>query len=107
MCGGGAARRQHHREQEAMRAATAEANRIEAQQRQFQEELMAMRPKEPEMPGYTPDPFRVRTNSEVSGGNLALRRKQKSSKRTVADLRIAKTPAINTGGVDTSGINLG
>jgi hypothetical protein len=106
----GASRRQHHRQQEAMRAANAEANLIrsqqEAAQRAYEAQIEAMR-KQAE--ALTPDAPPRPIQSTVDAANVGIRtaRSQRGTTaglaRGVASLRIP----LNVGGTSGSGLNIG
>ena len=108
----GAERRQHHRQQEGMRAANEEANRqraaMEAQQRAFQEQLAAQRQamlEQTEAMRNAAAPIISTVGQENIGVRTArsARGTAASLARGVASLRIP----LNVGGSSGSGLNIG
>ena len=110
----GAARRQHHRQQEGMRAATAEANRqmqmMEAQQKAFQDQLAIQREA---MMAQT-EAMREAMAPTVTTGTGATKnvgvRTARSRRKTVAGLGkgvSALRIPLNVGGSTGSGLNIG
>ena len=110
----GASRRQHHRQQEGMRAANEEANRqraaAEAQQRAFQEQLAAQRQAmlaQTEAMRAAEAPTQILSTLEA--GNVGIRTARSTRGTTaglargVASLRIP----LNVGGTSGSGLNIG
>jgi len=106
----GAARRQHHKQQEGMRAATADANRIRAMQeesrRQFQLQIEAMRAQaEALKPEKAPRPLQSTLDDSRTGVRTARSRRKTVAGlgKGVASLRIP----LNVGGTTGSGLNIG
>jgi len=105
--GAGAQRRQHHRQQEAMREATAQRNAFEAQQRAYEEQMRRQTEallKQPE----TYEPPRT-IASTIETGRTGVRTARTARGTTaglakgVASLRIP----LNIGGISGSGLNIG
>ena len=104
----GASRRAHHRQQEAMREANAEANRVraamEAQQSQYQAMIDALKPKA-QVPDAAPRP--VQSTLDMSGGGIRTARSARGTvrgpSRGLAALRIP----LNIGGGTGGGLNIG
>jgi len=109
----GASRRQHHRQEEGMRAATAEANRqraiMEQQQRAFQEQLAAQRQAMLEQTEAMRGAQTTKILSTLEAGNVGIRTARSTRGTTaglargVASLRIP----LNVGGTSGSGLNIG
>ena len=113
----GAGRRQHHAQQEAMRAANAEANRqkamMEAQQRAMEEQLKLQREammKQTEAMREALAPDIRKTGATLGAQNLGVRtsraRRQATAAtvgRGISSLRIP----LNIGGDTGSGLNIG
>ena len=106
----GAARRQHHKRQEGMRAATAEADRIQAIQeesrRQFQLQIEAMRAQaEALTPDAPPRPIQSTVDASRTGVRTArsARGTVRGLSRGLAALRIP----LNIGGGTGGGLNIG
>ena len=113
MCDGG--RRAHHRQQEQMRAETAQRDIFEQAQRDRQAELdrmMAMqaaadRRQQEAMKMIAESskaPFKVKTAADAT--TPLMRTKQKQNPTGIAALRINRTPSTNIG-MGTSGTNIG
>ena len=114
----GAGRRQHHRQQEAMRAANAEANRMKAmmeqQQKAMEEQLKIqreamMKQTEAMREAMAPD-IRKTTGATLGAQNLGVRssraRRQATAAtvgRGISSLRIP----LNIGGETGGGLNIG
>ena len=103
----GAQRRQHHRQQEAMRAATAERNIFEAQQRAYEEQMRRqtealLKQQETYEPPQT-------IASTIESGRTGVRTARSTRgttaglSRGIAQLRIP----LNLGGTSGSGLNIG
>ena len=106
----GASRRAHHRQQEAMRAANAETNRIRAIQeesrRQYQLQIEAMRAQaEALTPDAPPRPIQSTIDASRTGVRTARSARGTVSglSRGLAALRIPLNIGGNTGG----GLNIG
>mgnify|MGYP003321388420 CR=1 FL=1 len=106
MCGGGAARREHHRREEAKREANRQANEFEAQMKAQEEANMkmieALKPKEDK---YTPPPMSA--NAQLGTEGVRRRKAKKTStlgaSRGIAQLRIP----LNVGQSSSGGTNVG
>ena len=108
----GAARRLHHKQQEGMRAATAEANRqrqmMEAQQKAFQDQLAIQREA---MMAQTEAMREAMAPTVTTGAtkNVGVRT-ARSRRKTVAGLGkgvSALRIPLNVGGTTGSGLNIG
>ena len=108
----GAQRRQHHRQQEAMRAATAEANQqramMEAQQKAFQEQLKmqreAMLAQTKAMQEATAP--KITTLSDAGVGIKLGGSKKKTAASMAKGASSLKIP-LNVGSNTGSGLNIG
>ena len=110
----GAQRREHHRQQEAMRTATADANAqraaMEAQQRAFQEQLAAQRQTmlaQTRAMRAAQAPTSILSTLEAGNvgvrTGLSTRGTTAGLSRGIAQLRIP----LNLGGTSGSGLNIG
>ena len=108
----GAARRQHHKQQEGMRAATAEANRqramMEQQQKAFQDQRKLQRESmmaQTEAMREAMAPVRTTGATQNVGVRTARSRRKTVAGlgKGVASLRIP----LNVGGTTGSGLNIG
>jgi len=115
MCGGG--RRAHHRQQEQMRAETAQRNIFEQAQRDRQSEIDRMMAMQQEADRRQQDalrmisesskqPFRLRTAAEAATPLLKTKQKTAQAQRGVSSLRISRTPGTNIG-MGEGGTNIG
>ena len=113
MCGGG--RREHHRQQETMRAETAQRNIFEQAQRDRQAELDRMLAMQADadqrqqsalraIAESSKAPFKVKTAADAT--TPLMRTRQKQDTANLASLRINRTPSTNIG-MGTSGTNIG
>ena len=113
MCGGG--RREHHRQQETMRAETAQRNIFEQAQRDRQAELDRMLAMQADadqrqqsalraIAESSKAPFKVKTAADAT--TPLMRTRQKQDTANLASLRINRTPGTNIG-MGTSGTNIG
>ena len=113
MCGGG--RREHHRQQEQMRAETAQRNIFEQAQRDRQAELDRMLAMQSDadqrqqaalraIAESSKAPFKVKTAADAT--TPLMRTRQKQDTANLASLRINRTPGTNIG-MGTSGTNIG
>ena len=111
----GAQRRAHHRQQEGMRAATAEANRqraaMEAQQRAYQEQLRMQRES---MMAQTQAMREAMAPPLTTGGTLGAQnvgvrtaRSQRGSVRGLSRGLAALRIPLNIGGGAGGGLNIG
>ena len=112
MCSG---RREHHRQQEQMRAETAQRNIFDQAQRDRQKELDRMMAMQAEadkrqqealkmIAESSRQPIKVKTAADAR--TPIMRTKQKTSATGIASLRINRTPSTNIG-ISTSGTNIG
>ena len=106
----GAQRRQHHKQQEGMRAAAAEVSRIreiqEESRRQFQLQIEAMRAQaEALKPEEAPRPLQSTLDDSRTGVRTARSRRKTLAGlgKGVSALRIP----LNVGGTTGSGLNIG
>ena len=113
----GAQRRAHHRQQEGMRAATAEANRqraaMEAQQRAYQEQLRMQRESmmaqtQAMREAMAPD-IRQTVGGTLGAQNIGVRtaRSQRGSVRGLSRGLAALRIPLNIGGGAGGGLNIG
>jgi len=113
MCGGG--RREHHRQQEQMRAETAQRNIYEQAERDRLAQAEAMRRMQEEAQARQQEslrmiaesskqPFKVKTKEDAT--TPLMRTRQKKSTSGIASLRINRSPGANVG-TGTSGTNIG
>jgi hypothetical protein len=106
----GAQRRQHHRQQEAMRAANAETNRIRAMQeesrRQYQLQIMAMRAQ---AEALTPDapPRPIQSTLDASRTGIRTARSARGTVRGFSRGLSALRIPLNIGGGTGGGLNIG
>ena len=114
MCSG---RRAHHRQQEQMRAETAQRNIFEQAQRDRQAELDRMMAMQQEADKRQQDalrmiaesskqPFKVKTAADATTPLMRTRQKSSGAATGLASLRINRTPGANIG-AGTSGTNIG
>lgn len=117
MCFGGG-NNAHHQEEEKRRQGGMEAARAHQAEldRRAQADRMRRMQEEADrvqqemlnrIVSSSKQPYQVRTQADASTPLMRTRRKSDNQRRGVADLRIARTPGINTGGNSNSGINLG
>jgi len=115
MCGGG--RAAHHRQQEQMRAETAQRNIFEQAQRDRQAELDRMMAMQQEADKRQQDalrmiaesskqPFKVKTAADATTPLMRTRQKAPGGATGIASLRINRTPGANIG-AGASGTNIG
>jgi len=115
MCGGG--RREHHRQQEQMRAETAQRNIFEQAQRDRQAELDRMTSMQAEadkrqqealrmIAESSKQPFKIKTGADATTPLMATKQKSAGAATGVASLRINRTPGTNIG-MGTGGTNIG
>jgi len=116
MCvGGGAARRAHHRQQEQMRAETAQRNIYEQAERDRAAELARIQGMQAEadrrqqealraIAESSRQPFKVKTAADAT--TPLMRTRQKQDTANLASLRINRTPGTNIG-MGASGTNIG
>jgi len=116
MCFGGG-RRAHHRQQEQMRAETAQRNIFEQAQRDRQAEIdrmMAMQAAADKrqqealamIAESSKQPFKLRTAAEAATPLLKTKQKTAQAQRGVSSLRINRTPGTNIG-MGEGGTNIG
>ena len=113
----GSSRRQHHRQQEAMRAANAEANRqrelMEAQQRAMEQQLKAQRDAMLAQTKAMTEALAPDINKTVGGTlgaqNVGVRtaRSQRGSVKGLSTGLASLRIPLNTGGSSGSGLNIG
>ena len=114
MCSG---RRAHHRQQEQMRAETAQRNISDQAQRDRQAELDRMMAMQQEADRRQQDalrmiaesskqPFKVKTAADATTPLMRTRQKSSGAATGLASLRINRTPGANIG-AGTSGTNIG
>ena len=117
MCFGGGARREHHRQQEQMRAETAQRNILEQAQRDRQSEIDRMMAMQAEadkrqqqalamISESSKQPFKLRTAAEAATPSLRTRQKTAQAQRGISSLRISRTPGTNIG-MGQGGTNIG
>jgi len=117
MCPGNQRRREHHRQQEQMRAETAQRNIFEQAQRDRQAELDRMMAMQQEADRRQQDalrmiaesskqPFKVKTAADATTPLMRTRQKSSGAATGLASLRINRTPGANIG-AGTSGTNIG
>ena len=117
MCPGNQRRREHHRQQEQMRAETAQRNIYEQAERDRQAELARMQQLQNEanmrqqqalaaIAESSKQPIKIKTGEEAATPIMRTRQKSAEARRSLADLRISRTPAANIG-AGTSGTNIG
>ena len=115
MCGGG--RREHHRQQEQMRAETAQRNIFEQAQRDRQAEIDRMTAMQAEADKRQQEalkmiaesskvPFKVKTAADATTPLMRTRQKATGTAASIASLRINRTPGTNIE-MGTSGTNIG
>ena len=114
MCSGRAA---HHRQQEQMRAETAQRDIFEQAQRDRAAELARMQALQAEadqrqqealrmIAESSKQPFKVKTATDATTPLMRTRQKAAGATTGVASLRINRTPGTNLG-MGTSGTNIG
>jgi hypothetical protein len=113
----GSSKKQHHQQQERMRAETAQRNIFDQAQRDRQAELDRMMAMQQEADRRQQDalrmiadssrqPFQLRTAAEAA--TPIMRTRQKTAQAGISSLRINRTPSTNVGGGGTaSGTNIG
>jgi NAD kinase len=103
----GASRKKHHRQQEAMRAATAERNIFEAQQRAYEEQMRRQTEALLKQQEMYEAPRTLASTVGTDGTGVRTARSQRGTttglSKGVASLRIP----LNVGGVSGSGLNIG
>jgi len=115
MCGGG--RRAHHRQQEQMRAETAQRNIYEQAERDRQAEQARMQAMQADadrrqqealraIAESSKQPFQVRTMADAGTPIMRTKQKAADARRGITDLRISRTPNVNIG-TGSSGTNIG
>ena len=104
----GAGRRQHHAQQEAMRAATAEANRFEAMMRQQEEANRKMAEAlKPNLPDLKPPRTTASTVGLTGAGVRTARSARKTTSGMGKGLAALRIP-LNIGGTaGGGGLNIG
>jgi hypothetical protein len=115
MCG--SKKREHHRQQEQMRAETAQRNIYEQAERDRLGEQARMQAMQADadrrqqealraIAESSKQPFQVRTMADAGTPIMRTKQKAADARRGIADLRIARTLGTNTG-AGTSGTNIG
>jgi len=101
----GAGRRQHHAQQEAMRAANAEANRFQAMMRAQEEaNLKLAAALKPDLSAFEKD--QPRTISSTGANVRTARSARKTTTGVSKGLASLRIP-LNVGGTTGSGLNIG
>ena len=113
----GSSKKQHHQQQEQMRAETRQRNIYEQAQRDRQAEIdrmMAMQAAADKrqqealamIAESSKQPFKLRTAAEAATPILRTRQKTAQAQRGIASLRISRTPGTNIG-MGQGGTNIG
>ena len=113
----GSAKKQHHQQQEQMRAETRQRDIYEQAQRDRQAELDRMMAMQQEADKRQQDalrmiaesskqPFKVKTAADATTPLMRTRQKAPGGATGIASLRINRTPGTNIG-MGTSGTNIG
>ena len=113
----GSSKKQHHRQQEQMRAETAQRNIFEQAQRDRQAEIDRMTAMQSEadkrqqealamITESSKQPFKLRTAAEAATPIMRTRQKTAQAQRGVSSLRISRTPGTNIG-MGQGGTNIG
>lgn len=114
----GSQTRAHHRQQEQMRAESAQRGMIEAaaRERQAQEQRMlafqqaAQKQQEEAMAAIlasSKSPMKVRGTEDATTPLMRTKQKQPGAQTGIASLRINRTPGYNIGSMGASGTNVG
>jgi membrane protein involved in colicin uptake len=112
--GAGAARREHHRQQEAMRRANEEANRQaemmrqqqEAERRRMEAMRKAMEQQTKSMMEASKAPTAVRSTIGAETGGVSTARSRRKSTRAVGGGAAALRIPLNIGGGSGGGLNI-
>lgn len=111
----GAAQRQHHRQQEAMRAATAEANRYadmmrqqqEAEARRLEEMRKAMEQQTQSMIEASKAPAKIKSTIGAETGGIKTAVSRRKSTMAMGGGASALRIPLNIGGGSSGGLNIG
>ena len=103
----GSRRRQHHRQQEAMRAATAEANRFEAQQRAYEEQIRKQTEALLKPPATYDAPRTTASTLDTTSMGVRTARSTRGTVRGLSKGLASLRIPLNIGGGSGGGLNIG